>query len=91
MESMESMRESFVNKNLCGGKETVQNERSFAEYLQRCLVRYWRERNYAIETWIDLPEPSVHTPGTKRRHYTPVFGVRSNIGTNGFPPREPVA
>ena len=68
-------------------KVTVQTERKFADYLKDCILHYWRERHYDIEAWIDLPERSVYAKGKNRKHHLPVYPVRSNIGTNGFPPK----
>ena len=66
---------------------TTQTERKFAEYLREGIIRYWRQRNYDIEAWIDLPEKSVYAKGKNRKHHLPVYPIRSNIDTNGFPPR----
>ena len=70
-------------------KVTMQTERKFAEYLRECIIRYWRERHYDIEAWIDLPEKSVYAKGKNRKHHLPVYPLRSNVGTNGLPPRRP--
>jgi hypothetical protein len=82
-----SKRNKMDDYNPLPHKITVQTEREFADYLKDCTLHYWRERHYDIEAWIDLPERSVYAKGKNRKHHLPVYPVRSNIGTNGFPPK----
>ena len=68
-------------------KVTIQTERKFAEHLRDGIIQYWRERNYDIEAWVDLPEKSIYARGKSRKQHIPVYPIRSNIDTNGFPPK----
>ena len=72
-------------------KQTLQTEQKFAEHLRECILYYWRERNYGIEVGIDLPVKNVYPKGGNRKHYVPVFPIRSNLDTNGFPPKQSYA
>lgn len=66
--------------------ESDLSSKSGAERIAKRIENYWAMRGYSlIKTSIYPVKTLFQTRGTR----SPIYGVVSNIGPTGYPPREP--